>query len=296
MNKTNKLFFILFFSVTTVFLVRYQTNHLNVRDNAKKEIFFYKKIQNSGLNDVVFVGDSRTYHAANPEIFQIKFPQKIIMNLALPSAVLTQDYLDFINQKLRKNSTIFISITPISLTAYDKNFILNSHIKDQSKFSLITPTFLCIERVSYPLNFISLLKGTQSVWKFPSDDIIYHPNGWAEYIGTTMHQNATQSYIGTYKSYKVSQEIVNKLFQQITIWVREGHVVFTYYLKGNPELTSHELKKENTMFDLEMIKDLSRSSGATWLETKSDYQTFDGDHYGSEEAKKFSEEILSQLK
>lgn len=296
MNTKNKLLIIFILVLSFIFFLRYNTNHLNVRENSKKELFFSEKIQNNTTFDVIFMGDSRTYHAINPETFKNTFPHKSIKNLALPSAILSQDYFDFINKKLNPQSSIFISITPLSLTHYDNNQILHTHLKYFKNYSFLAPYLLVLERLSSPLNVINILKGTQDFWRFPTEETLYHQNGWAEFQGKTINQSAADNYYGTMKEYKVDPLLIGNLLTQIKVWNHQGHKVFAYYIKGSDELTQFETEKQNTLFDLIEIENLCKEAGAHWINIKGSYETFDGDHYGTKEAKRFSSNLNNSIK
>lgn len=260
------------------------------KNNAER--FWTYKTHNKTKYNIVVFGDSRVYRGVSPDIIT-QHTKLSSVNLGYSSAGYSEEILNFIDTRLKKDSAIVVlGITANSLSEEGAK---NEHyfsIKNQNQFTVFKNLQLTPLLSFFNPYKISVIAGITPKEKINS---YYYNNGWA--IVTNMPQQtdaAVDIYRKSFAKNKISEEAIKSLLERVKKWHGENVRVIGF----RPPTSAKMLALEDSICnkEYENIKNIFIRNGGEWLElNNNDYNSYDGSHLDFPSAIMLSHNIAAFL-
>lgn len=291
MKKFNFIFINLALFILIIILLGLFRSQNLVR-NYEKDLSWHRKVYNKDKYQTLFLGDSRVYHAINPDLFENAY------NFAFSANSFTPFYLNLAKERLIKKGQrkIYLGITPESLSIYEGNKEIEKYLKH--KLSLISLWNVFKRNIFTSLDLISFLKkGTFKELNSNSPEVyntIYHQNGWWEVSAEIKESEAmARNYENSLKRFPPDRALIQELLTTIKDWKKEGIDVYGFYLPTSPMVAKAEKRALSKIFSFtDFIEDFN-NSGGHWLNLDLNIEnpTFDGDHLNKHFAQLFTKKL-----
>jgi hypothetical protein len=261
--------------------------------------FWATKISWHNYADVVVTGDSRVLGGISPGRMGEILKNRRIVNYGFASNMYVPEYLEGVEQVLKKQSdkkTIILGITPHSLT------------EDPD----ITGQFLDLKNLSRQDIYIDIhFAGLMSFFDYMSfRDVLLgifprlasshtyrelFADGWLAYSKKPPgEKRELKKYRKIYERCRVSQKMIENIMCYTSRWNESGIRVYGFLVPTCAQMA--ELEKELSGFNqTDFIKDFE-DAGGIWIEINpTDYDSFDGSHLQRESALELSQELASKI-
>jgi hypothetical protein len=261
--------------------------------------FWIMKAQNKSKNDVVLIGDSRTYRGLDPDEMKKFLPGMSIYNFAFSSGGLNPQIYEAAEKLLdpeSRNKTILIGIDPGALNSlYEGNYQYNlEHNRPRSAYLervYINPTLQIFT------SFADVIFGQVTVKQNANAIYVnhYHDNGW---VGSYKIPEDTGEALPLFRSemekYKTKPELVKALIDQTRDWTSKGIRVFAFRTPASYSML--KLENEMSRFDEKSFVRAFESAGGTWIPVDpSQYHSYDGSHIDEVSAKRLSAYVAKEM-
>ena len=269
------------------------------KDYSKLEYdwFWTKKTHFSKSNNIVFLGDSRTYRGISTESVKSEFPNQKVLNLGYSSGGLNKYMFDVAYSLLNKKEdlkVIVLGVTPFSLTEEVRK---NEHYKQE----LGRPLADLIER-NYVNPFLSDFESISlSDYRTESDRVFYpqvfHENGWVEsYKIPENKRDALSSYRKTFSETVLSEKSVSETLSFVSEMKNKGVKVYGFRPPSSKEM--EKLENELSGFDENEFITIFEESGGVWINISDrfSFDSYDGSHLHYQSAKDLSLILAQKMK
>jgi hypothetical protein len=279
-------------SVALIQIPRYKIIYHRLSEN----FFWANKVSMAKTFDMIVLGDSRTLHAI--DISQIS-PNGL--NYAFLSNTYTTEYLESAINKLKSSGSkiVLIGLSAQSLTNYqaDKSFQL--YFQESNQLLFFQKFKLALNEIIPTLNLNQLLRGRLNLnYKSFQLQRIFHENGWVETVSSPpkITSNMLSQYTQSFNNFNIDQRIILSLIKFIKTSSSDGYQFYFFWTPTSKELTALEQRIVWNRYDKTTLNQQLQQAGAKKIMLDEyDYQTYDGDHLDSEEAKYLSREIARKL-
>lgn len=260
--------------------------------NYGKDLSWHRKVFDNGSYQTLFLGDSRVYHAINPELFTNAY------NFAFSANSYSSFYLGLAKERLKKKGQrkIYLGITPESLSLYEGNKEIDKYLKH--KLPVISLWNVIKRNIFTSLDLISFLKtGTFRELNSPfleGNTTIYNDNGWWEVSAEVKESEAmARNYEQRLLKFPPDSGLINQLLKTVTDWKKEGIDVYGFYLPTSPMVAKAEKKALEKVFSFTQFREAFKHSGGQWLDIDLEVEnpTFDGDHLNKNFAYFFTKKL-----
>ena len=269
-------------------------------DKYRGEMFWAKKTFAPSKYNVILMGDSRVYRGLSPEIMEERLSGLKVLNFGFSNGGLNNEMFKAAEEKLIKSGqpkVIVLGISPNTITDYTQN-------NKQYLQELTRPKEEIIERLYLnPLLFwFSSTTPEKLKQHFKSDKRTayylskYNMNGYVEFEKFPIDtMEAIPSYIKDFNNYKVKEEYVIQLFDQIKELVKNKIIVVCYRPPVSQPM--RELENNLGLYNEKFILQGIENAGGHWLELNpNNFQTYDGSHLDKTSAIQISNKIAMEIK
>ncbi|MCH2045357.1 MAG: hypothetical protein MK212_14670 [Saprospiraceae bacterium] len=303
MKVNYKLPFTLVSFICITLLIKFSLPDYKNYKQQKKE-FWIKKTHDGTRKNIIVAGDSRTYRGVSTAKILAELGEKgkelSAANLGYSSAGFGDNYLDYIDQRIQKNTAekrlIILGLTPWSLTA---KACINEQY-EQYKAATYIEQF----KAFYLNNYINFepYKPTEfwEISQHPSTSDFYnnqeyyeqfHTDGWiASYRLPLDSMRAVGDYTKVFTESKIDPARLEAVFQKVETWIGQGIKVIAFrppttYAMENLEDSLSGYDEQTTIRKL-------RKLGVDYLETNNeDFLSYDGSHLHYESAESLSKQL-----
>lgn len=300
MKVNYKLPFTLVSFVSITLLVKFSLPDYKNYKQQKKE-FWIKKTHEGTRKNILVAGDSRIYRGVSTDKILAELGEEgkelSAVNLGYSSAGFGDNYLDYIDQRIQKNTAkkrlIILGLTPWSLTAKACKNEQYEQYKAASYMEQFKAFYLnnYINFESYkPTEFWEILQNPPTTDFYNNQEYYeqFHTDGWiASYRLPLDSMRAVGDYTKVFTESKIDQGRLEAVFQKVETWIGQGIEVIAF----RPPTTHAMEHVEDSLSgynEENAIKKL-KSLGVHYLETKSeDFLSYDGSHLHYESAEKLS--------
>jgi hypothetical protein len=251
--------------------------------------FWTSKTHYSKDNNIVVLGDSRTYRGISTETIKSVFPNQEVLNLGYSSGGLNQYMFDVAFSVLDQSAElkiIVLGVTPYSLTEEARK---NEHYKQELERPLadviernyINPYLSVFESIKFT-DYVGNNRGVNYVQ-------VFHKNGWVE--SCKIPENKTEalaSYEKTFIETGLSQKSVNETLNFVSRMKKEGVEVYGFRPPSSKGM--EKLEDKMSGFNENEFKVLFGRSGGVWIDIpgKFSFNSYDGSHLHYQSAKELS--------
>lgn len=264
------------------------------------ELFWTRKTFAPAKYNIVLMGDSRIYRGLSPNRIERYIPETKVLNFAYSNGGLNPTMFKAAAKKLAQNKPIKVIVLGVSantITNYSAENI--QYIQELNLprekiferlylnpvrywFSATTPEelrdhFNKKENKTYYRNKF-YMNGYVASEKFPADTM-----------------EALQGYIKDFTNYKVSDQNLKLLFDQVNNWTMNGIKVIGF----RPPVPAPMRALEDTLglYNENIIEQGIKQAGGYWIHIDPNrYITYDGSHLTIESAQRLSENIAVEIK
>lgn len=268
----------------------------SIHQGIPAEVLWAQKVLWQAEFDIVFAGDSRTYHGIAPSAMQEHLPGTRMANFGFSSCALAGEYLDAVEDLLDPASTnpiIVLGITPLSLTPHSS--LVSEFLEYSGKSQL---ELLELKHVGPHLDFFEPIDFQHILNLFrdvhPGHHHYYYPSGWvaAERIpeepehGLRVYQDIVDK---RGPDGIIAEPLVQALMDRIRQWTEQDITVYGFRPPATPKM--EELEHTRMLFDEFEIVRRFKSAGGVWLVPDGDYLSDDGSHLHKDSAVDFSNDL-----
>jgi hypothetical protein len=279
--------------VISIFTIRLSLQWKGLNYQWEKESFWLRKTNSQSLNHILVLGDSRIFYAINPDILK-KNHHDISLNFAFPSISFTKRYLHAASTLISEKGHVFIGLTPESLTNFETDQGMTSYQKNRPLLIELGMKWL---RIVWPGIDLSLLlkRGKVPLFQNPLKEGLetFHSNGWVENKSPISTDNGSMaaSYHHLFKQFKIDEEIVINLEQQVKNWTKQGIKVTAFWACFDETVCKEEELPLGNGVKESINKRLEDSGAKMIAMPKETFHTFDGDHLIGSEAERFTKSL-----
>jgi len=259
--------------------------------------FWTKKTHFSKSNNIIFLGDSRTYRGVSTESVKSEFPNQKVLNLGYSSGGLNKYMFDVAYSFLGKKEglkIIVLGITPFSLTEEARK---NEHYKQE----LERPLADVVERI-YVNPYLSFFEPVRlSDYRLESDRTFYpqvfHESGWVEsYKIPENKREALSSYRKTFSETVLSEKSVSETLSFVSEMKNTGVKVYGFRPPSSKEM--EKLENELSGFDENEFITIFEENGGVWINISDrfSFDSYDGSHLHYQSAKELSLLLAQKMK
>lgn len=298
MNETKKILYTLTLAAILITALSFVLPKNEVKYLGDR--FWAKKTFSPAIYDIIIIGDSRTYRGVSPTIMSQYLPEKKILNFAYSNGGLNKVVFAEAEKKLSKSNSkkvIIIGITANTLSGFTRSNEQLMNEKTRPREDVLERIYLngILNHFSSvtPEQVVGLIKNKPDTKYYRSK---YYYDGYVEsdkFPKDTME--AIPLYYDDFTKYKVDNQYIEELINQVGEWDEKGIMVVGYC----PPVSSpmKELEKTMGLFDYELIKSEFIKNGGKWIDLNSnEYKTYDGSHLEKESAEKLSKVIGEYIK
>lgn len=257
---------------------------------------------------VVLAGDSRVYRGLDPAVFQQRLGTNCV-NFGFSNVGYSSSYLDAIEKVLDGDSdhpTLVLGITAWSLTprACLKNGFTEA--MDDKRTSKIDSSFQRVrEKLTYRLKPFEIerlwageLQSKQRLARAETAAYLqdFRPDGWvaSDYSPRSPQRGLEVAVASHMDGNVVSEELLRGLLYRIHRWTKNGWVVLAFRPPTTPEAA--HLTDQLGQFDEALVAQRLREKGAIWVSLEEGaFETYDGSHLVSSEARRLSHHLAQVL-
>lgn len=283
---------------SAVFILLFGTlRPMPISSVVQKEKFWADKVHSSKKYDVIVAGDSRVYRGLDPGALSAQLENRSVLNFGFSSGGFNDLIFSEINTRLLEDSPkkiVILGLSPYSLTPKAQE---NSHFlqeEERSSDEVFTRRFINpFLRFFDPITPTELFQKTDSITGYHET---FHRHGWvASFKVPSNPKAALESYKRNFKNNQVSQEILSKLYMQISKWRNDGIKIYAFRFPST--LDMELLENSLSGFNEDMIRSEIEAAGGFWLdiEKKYEYESYDGSHLTESSAVVFSKYLGERL-
>ncbi len=263
------------------------------------DLFWTKKTFAPSDYNIVIMGDSRTYRGISPDIMQEFLPDMKILNFAYSNGGLNHTMFNAAEEKLVDGNNpkiIVLGISPNTVTGFSSKNDQYFQELGRSREEILERLYL------YPILYwfsptsleelVNKIKEKKEVFYYRNT---FHMNGYMEsekYPVDTLE--AIPYYEDDFAQYKVEEENINDLLQQVKTWNNQGIKVLAF--RPPVSVPMKMLEDSVGKYDEYRIKKGIEESGGYWIDlAQGNYKTYDGSHLDVESAEKLSVKIAEKI-
>jgi hypothetical protein len=261
--------------------------------------FWATKISWQDYADVVVTGDSRVLGGISPGRMEEILKNRRIVNYGFASNTYVPEYLEGVEQVLKKQSdkkTIILGITPHSLTEdpdITGQFLDLKNLSKQDIFMDIH--FAALMSFFDYMSFRDVLLGI-----FPrlASSHTYRElfaDGWLAYSKDPPgEKRELKKYRKIYARCRVSPKMIENIMSYTSRWNESGIRVYGFLVPTCTQMA--ELEKEFSGLNLNEFETSFEEAGGIWIDIDpAAYDSFDGSHLQRELALELSQELASKI-
>lgn len=263
----------------------------------QKEKFWADKTHSTSKYNVIFIGDSRLYRGIDPRTVSKTLKGLKVLNFGYSSGGHNEVIFNEINQRFvgsDKTRAVVLVLSPYSLTPKAQE---NSHFnqeKERNKKDVFNRRY-----IAPFFDFFDPVKPSEI---FQSNDTIqgYHEtfrrDGWVEsYKIPSNPEYALKVYVNDFRDNKVSQDVLDKVYDQVKEWKKQGIQVFAFRMPTTQAM--EKLEDSISGYKENEIKMNFEKAGGEWIniDDRYGYESYDGSHLERKSAIRFSDYIGNEI-
>lgn len=248
-----------------------------LKANLQSDWIQCQKINQLENAEVIILGDSRAMNGINPEIIGDKS-----LNFSFASNSYTENYLDFVQNNAKKAKTVITAISIQSLTDYNLSLTFN-RFREKNCHSA---GLFFFHLLNNPLQLKNIDNRVEFSWLH-----LKKSQGYQSLGDQVKSEVAIRDYQDHYQRYKFSSLYLDNLFR-FEKKLREQNIKVLFILMPS-KANKFDFDEKLSGINKEKFKQLFLDKKITLLEYPRvhELEFFDGDHFTSESARKFSEWI-----
>ncbi|RIV72570.1 hypothetical protein [Flagellimonas aequoris] len=268
-----------------------------ISSTIQKEKFWADKTHSNSKYNVIFIGDSRLYRGIDPRTVSKTLKGLKVLNFGYSSGGHNEVIFNEISQRFvesDKTRAVVLVLSPYSLTPKAQE---NSHFnqeKERNKKDVFNRRY-----IAPFFDFFDPVKPSEI---FQSNDTIqgYHeifrPDGWVEsYKIPSNPEYALKVYVNDFRDNKVSQDVLDKVYDQVKEWKKQGIQVFAFRMPTTQAM--ERLEDSISGYKENEIRMNFEKAGGEWIniDDRYGYESYDGSHLERKSAIRFSDYIGNEI-
>ena len=264
-----------------------------------RDQFWTQKTFASNRYDVVLMGDSRTYRGLSPAVMEEALPGMKVLNFGYSNGGLNPVMFEAALEKLSANSAnkvIVMGVSPNCITGYSQKNDQYLQVKNGPREDIFEKLYL--NKVLYYFSPVSPEEIKEKLIQKATDSYYtneYFSNGYV--LSEKFPADSTeaiQSYISDYTNFKVEEQYVDILTEQVAEWSSKGIKVIGF----RPPTTFAMRAVEDTLghYNESLIKEKFCKAGGYWIDLyPGNFKTYDGSHLEKNSAILLSETVSKEI-
>jgi len=258
------------------------------QSKAEIDAFWTNKAHLSKKYDILTIGDSRIYRGVNTKAFPAS---QTAYNLGLSSGGFSEEYIDYALNSLNNNGTIYLGITPHSITKEALRNIHFNQFREVEEFEVFKRRYIepFLSFFSpYKVNKLKLAGHSVNTNQY------YHNDGWVESFESSADTNrAVRLYTKTYSKYQVTDDdIIN--FKKALKQLKDSNAKLIAFA---PPISKSLANLEDSISGItrKELKTIVINNGIDWFDIpENKFKSYDGSHLNSENANAFSDHLVKE--
>lgn len=257
--------------------------------------FWIKKTFEKSKKNIVIGGDSRVYRGVSTKHLLKSIPELSAVNLGYSDAGFNTEYLEFMNQRLDHKAEKKIMLFGITPHAFLRKCAKNEHLMElKSKSS---------SEIFSGLHYANFLKHFPPYTPYELFDdstetyfIDYHKDGFAASNNLDGDFDLTYwIYWDTFQKEKTSDSLVNVFINDLQKYQNQGITVIAFAPPSTPHM--EEIENKYSGFKMSSFITRLKKNNVFWIDVQDSlYNSYDGSHLYSEDAKRLSEYLGEKIK
>jgi hypothetical protein len=302
--KSERIFYsLILFLICSIILNNLKTRisypYLNNDQEANR--FWVVKTLIQKNYDIILMGDSRVYRGISPSTIEQSVPGVRILNFAYSSGGLNRYMYEEAYNKLDPNSSrkaIIIGLSAYALSEFESTNAAYITEKTRS-IDYIVSNYL-LPGAEYFISPINNILSDYLTSRMTAGNIRryyqeFYDDGWVASRATPDDPTLLLgSYRRTFKTRKVSTELIKQLADHTASWKKNNITVFAFRMPTARKMAV--LENQSGGFNEELISKEFEKSGGIWLDfSKGAYHSYDGSHLDKDSAVKFSQDLAGKI-
>lgn len=261
--------------------------------------FWATKITWRDYADVVITGDSRVLGGISPGRMQKTLTDRRIVNYGFASNLYVPEYLDGVEETLKRQSdkkTIILGITPHALTEDPDITDQFIELKSLSKRDVfIDIHFAAVMSFFNYMSFRDVMLGIfPGLAKSHTRKELF-ADGWLAYSKNPPgEKKELKNYRRIYQRCQISQKMIENLMDYISMWTKSEIKVYGFLVPTCTQMV--ELEKKLSGFNLAEFEVAFKEAGGIWIQIdQTAYESFDGSHLQRESALELSQDLATKI-
>ncbi len=268
-----------------------------ISSTIQKEKFWAEKTHSNSKYNVIFIGDSRLYRGIDPKTVSKTLNGLKVLNFGYSSGGHNEVIFDEISNRFvdsDRTRAVVLVLSPYSLTPKAQENSYFNQEKERNERDVFNRRY-----IAPFFDFFDPVKPSEI---FQSNDTkqgyheAFRPDGWVEsYKIPSNPEHALKVYVNDFRDNKVSQDVLDKVYDQVKKWKKQGIRVFGFRIPTTKEM--EKLEDSISGYKENEIRMNFEKAGGEWIniEDRYGYVSYDGSHLERKSAIRFSDYIGNEI-